>query len=400
MNLFWFLSKNQKTAKQALSLEEHRGSRWLLWLTFITVGSFFLWAYLAEIDQITRAPGNIIASSRTQIIQSQDGGVLEELLVKEGSKVEAGDVLFRINRTRAEAAFMEIRAKAVALSATAARLRSEVFGGNPIFEREVDNYPGYKTNQLLLLKKRRDALNQELESLEKMRIYVVQELEMNLPLVTSGDVSRTEVLRLQRQIADLDAQINNKRNKYFQDAQAELSKAEEDLNGARQALAQKKDQLMQTEILAPVKGIVKNVQITTLGGVIRSGDEVMHIVPVDDDLVIEAKVSPADIAFLDLGQEANVKIDAYDFTVYGGMTGQLMFISADTLSERLRENEEPYYRVHVRIAKPTFSAKPDAKLEILPGMTGMVEIKTGRKTVLQYLTKPIVKTISESLGEK
>jgi adhesin transport system membrane fusion protein len=400
MNLFWFLGKrveteNQSTINQALS-----SSRWILWLTFITISTLFIWSYLAEIDQITRAPGNVIASSRTQIIQSQDGGVLEALMVREGSKVEAGQVLFKIDRIRINAAYMENRAKTVALSATVARLRAEVFGGDPKFDREVNDYPVYKSNQLSLLKKRRDALNQELASLEKMRLYVVQELEMNQPLVESGDVSITEVLRLQRQVADLDAQITNKRNKYFQDSQAELSKAEEELTVARQALAQRSDQLKQTELRAPVNGIVKNVQITTLGGVIKPGDEVMHIVPLEDDLVIEAKVSPADIAFIAMGQEATVKIDAYDFTIYGGLTGELTFISADTLSERLRQDELPYYRIHVRVANKQFSGKPDAMLEILPGMTTMVEIKTGRKTVLQYLTKPIVKTISESLGEK
>lgn len=400
MNLLWLLGKNTSNHPPSLSSSELAGSRWILWLTFITLGSFFLWAYLAEIDQITRAPGNIIASSRTQIIQSQDGGVLEEMMVREGSKVEAGQVLFKTERVRSEAAFMETRAKTVALSATVSRLRAEVYGGSPIFEKEVNDYPIYKKNQLALLNKRRDALNQELGSLEKMRLYVVQELEMNMPLVQSGDVSRTEVLRLQRQVADLESQISNKRNKYFQDSQAELGKAEEDLTGARQAQAQKRDQLRQTELHAPVKGIVKNVQITTLGGVIRPGDEVMHIVPMDDDLLIEAKVSPSDIAFLQIGQEATVKIDAYDFTVYGGLKGNLTFISADTLSERLRQDEQPYYRVHVRVTDKQFSGKPDATLEILPGMTTMVEIKTGRKTVLNYLTKPIVKTISESLGEK
>jgi len=400
MNLFWFLSKRIETESQSATSDELTSSRWILWMTFLTISTLFIWSYLAEIDQITRAPGNVIASSRTQIIQSQDGGVLEALMVREGSKVEAGQVLFKIDRVRINAAYMENRAKTVALSATVSRLTAEVFGGDPKFEREVNDYPVYKSNQLLLLKKRRDALNQELASLEKMRIYVVQELEMNLPLVESGDVSITEVLRLKRQVADLDAQITNKRNKYFQDAQAELSKAEEELTVARQLLAQKSDQLKQTELRAPVNGIVKNVQVTTLGGVIKPGDEVMHIVPVEDDLIIEAKVSPADIAFIELGQEATVKIDAYDFTIYGGLTGELTFISADTLSERLKQDEMPYYRIHVRVANKKFNGKPDAVLEILPGMTSMVEIKTGRKTVFQYLTKPIVKTISESLGEK
>ena len=224
---------------------------------------------------------------------------------------------------------------------------------------------------------------------------------MNRPLVKSGDVSLTEVLRLERQVADFQSQMTNKRNKYFQDAQAELNKAEEDLAAATQLMVQRKDQLDVTEMRSPMRGIVKNVRITTQGGVIRAGEEVMQIVPLEDDLVIEAKVSPADIGFLRLGMEANIKIDAYDYTIYGSLPGKLTFIGADTISENLRQNEQPYYRVHIRTTLKQFSnLSADAKLEIQPGMTSTIEVKTGRKSVLQYMTKPLIKTLSESMGER
>jgi adhesin transport system membrane fusion protein len=369
-------------------------------MTFFTLATFGVWAYFAELDQITRAPGSVIASSRTQVIQSQDGGTLEEMLVREGDSVKAGQILARIDRTKAETAYLETRAKAVSLAATSARLRAEVFGGQPKFDEGINNYPEFRSNQIDLLNKRRSALKEDLDALENMRLFVEQELEMNLPLVKSGDVSRTEVLRLKRQVADLKSQMTNKNNKYFQDAQAELNKAEEELESVKQALAQRKDQLAQTELKAPVRGVVKNVKVTTLGGVIRPGDEVMNIVPIEDDLLVEAKVSPADIAFLSLGETATVKIDAYDYTIYGGLPGKLSFISADTLSENLRQDEKPYYRVHVRTSGRKFSKRAESNLEILPGMTVTVEIKTGQRTVLQYLLKPIVKTLNESLGEK
>jgi adhesin transport system membrane fusion protein len=227
-----------------------------------------------------------------------------------------------------------------------------------------------------------------------------QELALNQPLLASGDVSRTDVLRLQRQLADLQSQITNKRNKYFQDAQAELGKVQEELAGVEQMLAQRKNQLEQTELRAPLRGVVKNVRITTRGGVIRPGEEVMQIVPLEDDLVIEAKVSPADIAFLKRGLDATVKIDAYDYTVYGDLPGTLTYISADTLNEDLKQNELPYYRVQVKAKGRQFSGRPNEVLEIQPGMTATVEIKTGSNTVLQYLAKPVVKTLSESLGER
>jgi adhesin transport system membrane fusion protein len=149
-----------------------------------------------------------------------------------------------------------------------------------------------------------------------------------------------------------------------------------------------------------MRGVVKNVRITTQGGVIRAGEEVMQIVPLEDDLLIEAKVSPSDIAFISIGMNASVKIDAYDSTIYGDLPGTLIFLSADTLSENLKENEKPYYRTRVRTTGRQFSGRPDAEIDILPGMTATIELKTGRKTVLHYLLKPIVKTLSESLGER
>jgi adhesin transport system membrane fusion protein len=403
MKIFWFLHGNANANANAYNTgvgDDLRGSRLVLGATFICFAVFFTWAYFATLDEITRAPGTVISSSRTQVIQSQDGGTLEALLVKEGDTVEAGQLLARLERTRAQATFLETRAKAAGLSATSARLRAEVFGGQPQFAAETANYPDFRANQLALFAKRQDALSEELRAIAEMASLVSQELNMNLPLVKLGDVSRTEVLRLQRQVADLQSQATNKRNKYFQDAQAELNKVEEERAGTLQMMAQRKNLLDQTELISPMRGVVKNVRITTQGGVIRAGEEVMQIVPLEDDLLIEAKVSPTDIAFLGLNLNASVKIDAYDSTIYGELPGKLVFISADTLSENLQQNEKPYYRARVRTTGRQFSGRPNAHIDILPGMTATIEIKTGSKTVLQYLTKPIFKTLNESLGER
>lgn len=397
MKILWFLKSSKGKAPV---VEDLGSSRMILGVTFFSVAAFFLWANFAELDEITRAPGTVISLSRTQIIQSQDGGTLEALLVKEGDTVEAGQILARLERTRTEATYLETRAKLAGLMATAARLRAEVFGGEPKFPPEVAKYPEFRANQLALFKKRQDAVAEELKSIEAMRKLVSEELAMNLPLVKSGDVSRTEVLRLQRQVADLQAQITNRRNKYFQDAQAELNKVEEEEAGALQLMAQRQNLLDQTELSSPMRGVVKNVRITTQGGVIRAGEEVMQIVPLEDDLVIEAKVSPTDIGFLNTGLSAAVKINAYDSTVYGDLPGKLIFLSADTLSENLQQGEQPYYRARVRTEGKKFSGRPNALISILPGMTATIEIKTGRKTVLQYLTKPIFKTLGESMGER
>jgi len=403
MKLFWvFKHRNSHAHGRFVPVSPLRagGLRLTVWITFFTLLIFVIWSHWANLDQITRAPGAVIASSKTQIIQSQEGGTIADLLVKEGDRVEADQVLLKFDRTRFETSFLEARAKAAGLAATVARLQAEVLGTDLKFPPELNQYPEFKTSQTMLFNKRQAAIREDIVALNELIDLVQKELAMTQPLLKTGDVSQTDILRLQRQVAELKSQVTNKRNKYFQDAQAELGKAQEDLAGVQQNLAQRKSQLQLTDLRAPVNGVVKNVRITTLGGVIRPGEEVMQIVPLEDDLVIQAKVSPSDIAFLKPGQDVRVKIDAYDYTVYGELSGTLTYISADTLNEDLRQGEQPYYRAQVRTTGRQFSGRPLETLEIQPGMTATIEVKTGQRTVFQYLTKPIIKTLSQSLGER
>lgn len=366
------------------------------------VAVFLIWASLAELDQVTRAPGSVIASSRSQVMQAVDGGVLQELMVKEGDIVEANQLVAKLDRTKLEAAYLEARAKAVALRINVTRLQAEVLDRPLVFDAESARYPQFRENQIALFQKRQSAIRQEISALEKMLSLAQQELEMTEPLLKTGDVSRSDVLRLQRQVADLNAQITNRRNKYFQDSQAELNKAEEELASVLQIVAQRKEQLDATEFRSPMRGTVKNIRITTRGGVLRAGEELMQIVPLNDDLVIEAKVRPADIGFLKNGLEAAVKVDAYDYTIYGNLDGKVTYISADTLREESPRpgQEAEYYRVWVQVENKAFSKRKNEPLEIQPGMTATVEIKTGSNTVLRYITKPVIKTVSESMGER
>ena len=359
-----------------------------------------MWAAMSHIDQIARAQGQVIASSRTQIIQSSDGGVIEEMLVKEGDTVKKGDILVRLDKTKVEASYLETKSKWAALKAQQIRLNAEISGNSPKFSTELKGYPQFRENQILLLNKRRIAFKQDIENLEQMHTLAKKELKLSMPLLKTGDVSLAEILKLQRQVADFDSQIINKKNKYFQDIQAELSKTSEDLSSTEQLLAQRKDQLDHMELKAPGNGIVKNVRVTTLGGVIKPSEEVMQIVPIEDNLVIEAKVKPSDVAFLKLGLTTNVKIDAYDYTVYGALKGKLTFISPDTINEDLKQGELAYYRIQVQTEGKKFTGRPDQNLEIQPGMTATVEIKIGENTILKYLMKPVIKTLNESLGEK
>ena len=372
----------------------------VLWVIILALIVFFLWAANANLDQITRAQGEVIASSRTQVIQSSDGGTIQEILVKEGEGVQKGETLVKFDATKTESSYFEIRSRVAALKATRARLIAEISGSSPKFSPDIVDYPQFKKNQLVLLQKKRNLINEEIDALTNLYKLSRKELQMNKSLLEKGDVSLTDVLKLQRQVSDLQSQIANKKNKYIQDTQAELSKIEEDLAGAEQALNQKKDQYEHVELKSPVNGIVKNIRITTLGGVIRAGEEVMQIVPIEDDLVVEVKIKPSDVAFLKPGLEANVKIDSYDFTRYGSLKGKVLYISPDTLTENTKQGEISYYRMQVKTIGKRFSGKKDIDIEIQTGMTATVEIKTGSNTVLNYLTKPLVKTLNESLGER
>lgn len=373
-------------------------SRLLLWTSLLAVAGFLAWAHWAELDTLTRASGQVIVSSRNQIVQAPDGGVLEDMRVKEGDTVKRGQVLFRFDQTRAGAGHQESLAKVAGLRASVARLQAEVYGGQPRFAATA--FPELRENQMALFKRRQAAIQEEIAALESSLVLVKSELEMNLPLVKSGDVSRAEILKLQRQVADLQGQITNRRNKYFQDAQADLAKAQEELEAVEQVLTQRREQLSYTEVQAPMDGVVRNIRLTTRGGVAKPGDEILQIVPLEEELIVEAKVRPADIAFVKPGLPATVKLDAYDYAIYGSLRGQVSYLSADTLMENTGNGEVPYYRVQIRIRDRNLSSRKNEKIDIQPGMTATVEIITGRQTVWRYLTKPITKTLDESLSER
>jgi adhesin transport system membrane fusion protein len=382
-----------------------RLSAFLIGASVLTVVGFLVWASWAEIDQITRAPGQVIASSRNQLVQAPEGGVLQELLVREGTMVKKGQPLANFEKGRVESSFIEAEGKVAALRATVARLRAEVLGGQPAYPAELARYPEIRASQQQLFQKRRSAIQEEITSLERSLSLVREELDMNLPLLKTGDVSKAEVLKLQRQVAEVQAQITNRRNKYFQDSQAELVKAEEELASALQTMAQRREALGYMVLYSPMDGVVRNVRMNTRGGVARQGEEILQIVPVDDDLVFEAKVRPADIAFIKPGLPSTVKLDAYDYSIYGSLHGEVIYISADTLNEETKSGDQPYYRVHIKTKGRDLSGAKSGRrvgerIEITPGMTATVEIKTGSNTVLRFLTKPVTKTLSQSLGER
>lgn len=374
-------------------------SRLNIWIALVGIVSLLVWASFAKIDQVTRAKATVIASARTQEIQASEGGVLTELAVVEGQEVKAGQLLVVLEEERAKAAVDNSASKTAALKAKLARLNAEIFETPLVFTKDVKNYPEYIQNQTALYNRRRQAINEDVSSLEKMLVLARQELSMNEPLLKYGDVSQADVIKLSRQVADIEAQINNKRNKYFEEAQAEMTKAQEELDTELEQLRDSLQVLEEKRLLSPTEGKIKNINVTTIGGVVKPGETIMQILPTSSDLVIDAKISPADIAYVKEGQDATVKLDAYDYSIFGAMNGTVNYISPDTLMEQTPKGEEPYYRVLIVITGAEFEGRKD-KIVIKPGMTASVDIKAMERTVLSYLTKPITKTLSEGMGER
>jgi adhesin transport system membrane fusion protein len=375
-------------------------SRWSLRVMVVGILILLIWSAVGMIDQVTRAQAQIIAAERTQLVQSPDGGVLTQLHVKEGDVVKAGQLLATLQKERAAAAVSDSSAKVAALRITLARLHAEVYGTPLVFEADLQSYADYIRNQTDLYNKRQRAYKDDVNALENILSLAEDELRINRQLEATGDVSRAEVLRLQRSAADVRAQLAGKRNKYLQDAQAEMTKAQEELSTQVEQLRDRSQVLEHTELLAPVDGVVNNIKVNTLGGVIRAGDTVIELLPTGNNLITEAKVPPADIAFVAVGQSASVKLDAYDSSIYGAMQGKVSYISPDVLTEDSKQGPVTYYRVRIEITNAEFKGEKAKEIHLRPGLTATVEIKAMERTVLSYLTKPISKTFSQSMGER
>ena len=375
-----------------------------LWTIFgillLVIVPFFIWASYAHLDQISHAQGQVIAAAKTQEIQAAIDGVVEKIYVREGDRVKKGDHLIILEKSQAQAAYDDSKAKVAALQATLARLRAEVYEKPLEYPDSVKEYKEFVENQTALFHRRQRALNDDISALNESLALAKEELSLNLPLLKSGDIGATEIIRLKRQIAELKGKVSNTRNKYFQDSQTDMTRAEEELSTKEQELNDKTITLERTTISSPMDAIVKNIIMTTQGARVRPGDVILQLVPFGDELLIEAKMAPSDISFVKQGQPVAVKLDAYDYSIYGIFHGKVKYISPDTLSEKTSEGEKYYFRVLITLDETNIVAKNGKKIDIAPGMTTQVDIITGNRTVLTYLTKPIIKTFSEAFHER
>ncbi|EJG18241.1 MULTISPECIES: HlyD family efflux transporter periplasmic adaptor subunit [Acinetobacter] len=369
-----------------------------IWVICCGLLALFIWAWLFTLEEVSTGTGKVIPSSKEQIIQSLEGGILTKLNVNEGEIVDKGQNLAQLDPTRFASNVGESKSLLLSAKATAARLSAEVNGTALVFPKEVLEEQTLVKEETALYYSRRSNLEESLAGLKKALVLVQQELAMTEPLVAKGAASNVEVLRLKRQATDLINQMNDVQNQYLVKSREELAKANTDIETQSQVVRGKSDMLKRAIFKSPVRGIIKEINVMTIGGVIPQNGKLMTIVPLDEKLLIEARISPRDIAFIRPGQEALVKITAYDYSIYGGLKGKVTIISPDTLRDEVKQDQF-YYRVYIRAESDKLINKAGKYFNITPGMVATVDIKTGEKTVLDYLIKPFNKA-REALRER
>jgi membrane fusion protein, adhesin transport system len=308
---------------------------------------------------------------------------------------------------RSGAGYREANEKYLSLLAISARLRAEAYDTPLVFPPELKEEDQLVKQESQAYKARKLALAESLQALDASLAAITREVTLTAPLVKNGVMSEVELLRLKRQQADLMGQRAERKNRYITDANNELTRVSSELSQTKESASAREDAFLHATIKSPMKGVVKNVQVTTIGGVIQAGQPILEIVPTEDEMLVEAYVKPSEVAFLKVGQKAVVKLSSYDFNKYGGLDGELEHLSPDTMKDERQQRkpgatpadmEEGFYRILVRI-KDTNLVRKGTKIEATPGMTATVEIRTGQKTVLEYLFRPL-QNVSQAFRER
>ncbi|MCB9978206.1 MAG: HlyD family type I secretion periplasmic adaptor subunit [Rhodospirillales bacterium] len=429
-------------AERILQIDEELPfSRHALLLSIAAFCVFFLlWASFATLDETTRGDGRIIPSSEVQILQSLEGGIIDEFFVREGDSVKAGQSLVQLRDIEASSNLGTNQARYLGLLAAVTRLQAEAEGRESVEfpENVIKGAPESVTEELNAFRANREKIEGQLRILEQQRDQRKQEVSemttrsrdlggvialareqrsMVAPLVERGSAPRMELLELDRTIQEKQTELNSVKTSLPRarsaveeaearikdiettaraQAQSELSSKMIEMNAIRESLSGLRDRKTRNDIKSPVDGTIKDIKVTTVGGVVRPGDPIIEIVPTDDQLLVEARIRPADIAFLYPGQKAVVKITAYDFSIYGGLKGEVVEISPDAITN---EKGESFYRVRIRTDENSLRRKNEV-LPIIPGMVASVDILTGHKTVMEYLLKPFIKTIDTAMHER
>ena len=383
-----------KDVQESLLIQTTPGSRLVMYLIVAVLTGGLVWAHYARVEEITQGEARVISKSREQIIQSLEGGILSQMDVREGDVVEKGQVLLKIDPTRAQASYRETLSKVIGLKASISRLRAEAYQQPLQFDDMVKADKVVMEQEIQAYNARKSALNQSINGLQRSYDLSARELRLAEPLSARGLMSEVELLRMRRQANEIKTQIIERTNRYQAEASAELAKFELELSQTSESLVGRADVVERTTLTAPVRGTVKNIRVNTRGGVIQPGEHILEIIPLEDQLLVEGKIRPADVAFLHPGLAAMVKISAYDYSIYGGLKGKVQYISPDTLKDDQKaaagRADDTYYRVLILTDSSSLEAGGKS-LPIIPGMVATVEIRTGEKTILDYLLKPVLR---------
>jgi adhesin transport system membrane fusion protein len=376
--------------REAQLAESFPRADWAIYLMLMAVVAAVAWACLAHVDEITKAEGKVVPDGREQVIASLEGGILRKVLVREGSLVEQGQDLVQLDPTRVEAQQNEGEAKQLALKATLARLVAESMGKPLRFPPEVLRNESMVQGEIELYQARKQALDEGVAVNRRNLALIQKELDLSERMSARGLMSEVEVMRLRRQSNDLTLQIQERVNRFRQDATTDLTRVRTELSQIEEQMVVKQDVLKRTILKSPVRGLVKNIRIGTIGGVVPGGATILELVPLGTTTLVEVKVKPSDIGFVKPGMPAVVKLSAYDFYTYGGIAGTLQYLSPDAFSDDGKTAESSYYRALIRCDASTLKShgKP---LPVLPGMAATVEIRTGERSVMKFILKPMMK---------
>jgi adhesin transport system membrane fusion protein len=370
----------------------------VVWLCAVMLGCFLLWAAWFEVVEVSNGTGKVIPSSREQVIQSLEGGIVTQMNVSEGALVERGQILAQLDPIKTQSNVGESEAKYRAVLASVSRLQAEASGEPLSFPPALDAWPELLRAETELYNTRQRGLRETLAGIQDSLKLVRSELAITENLAKIGASSRVEVIRLNRQRSELELKATEARSDYLVEARQDLAKASAEADSLAEVVRGRVDSLSRLTLRSPVRGIVKGIEVSTIGGVIPPNGQLMQIVPQDEQLLIETRIAPRDIAFIHPDQEAKVKITAYDYSIFGSLDGKVVTISPDTIQDEAKP-EVFYYRVFIRTDSDVLKNKAGKSFAIVPGMVATVDIRTGEKTVLDYLIKPLNRA-REALRER
>jgi adhesin transport system membrane fusion protein len=391
-------SKSNAWTFENNDVQKLKRTRRFVLLVFVFFAVAIAWSWFAVLDEVSNGTGKVVPSRQAQIVQSLEGGVLAQLFVHENDVVEAGQVLAQLDQTVSESSVEESAAKYRAALASSARLQAEVSGASPHFPAYLDDYPELVASETKLFETRRRALGESIKLIDESIELVLSELAISEKLIAQGAASNVEVIRLKRQLVDLRLKRAEQQSSYMVRAREELARANADVEALSSIVRGRSDTLSRLTLRSPVRGIVQDIEVMTIGGVVPPNGKLMGIIPLDDQLLVEARISPRDIAYIHPGQKAKVKITAYDSSIFGDLDGEVKSISPDTL----RDEANPqvyYYRVFIETVSDALVNKVGERFPIVPGMVATVDIHTGAKSVFDYLAKPFNKA-REAMRER